>query len=102
MSYCLFYGKSRKPIAYVVPDARHPRMYRLVLPDGTLTDMVNLARANDAAIAICERGPPTRNRRLFNWRQDTSKIASEAGPIRSIESPGLAPVCHVDATTEAA
>jgi len=29
-------------------DAKWPGMYRLVRPDGTLSDMVNLARAKDA------------------------------------------------------
>jgi hypothetical protein len=32
----------------VVPDAKWPGMYRLVLPDGSLTDMVNLTRAKEA------------------------------------------------------
>jgi hypothetical protein len=32
----------------VVPDAKWPGMYRLRLPDGSLTDMVNLTRANEA------------------------------------------------------
>jgi hypothetical protein len=33
----------------VVPDERYPGMYRVRLPDGSLSDMVNLARAKDAA-----------------------------------------------------
>jgi hypothetical protein len=32
----------------IVPDAKWPGMYRLRLPDGSLTDMVNLTRAKDA------------------------------------------------------
>src|SRR5262245_36438105 len=32
----------------IVPDAKWPGMYRLVRPDGTLSDMVNLTRAKDA------------------------------------------------------
>jgi hypothetical protein len=32
----------------IVPDTRYPGMYRLRLPDGRLSDMVNLTRANDA------------------------------------------------------
>jgi hypothetical protein len=30
-------------------------MYRLVLPDGTLSDMTNLARAKDALASLLER-----------------------------------------------
>jgi len=32
----------------IVPDTRFPGMYRLKRTDGTLSDMVNLTRANDA------------------------------------------------------
>jgi hypothetical protein len=32
----------------VIPDKHWPGMYRLRLPDGSLTDMVNLTRARDA------------------------------------------------------
>jgi len=32
----------------IVPDARFPGMHRLKRTDGTLTDLVNLARAKDA------------------------------------------------------
>jgi hypothetical protein len=38
----------------VVPDSKWPNMYRVRSPDGTLSDMVNLARAKDAA--RCARG----------------------------------------------
>ena len=34
--------------AGIVPDAKWPNMYRLVRPDGTLSNMVNLTRAKDA------------------------------------------------------
>jgi hypothetical protein len=33
----------------VVPDLDWPNMYRVRMPDGRLTDMVNLTRARDAA-----------------------------------------------------
>jgi hypothetical protein len=32
----------------IVPDARWPKMYRLRLPDGSLSDMANLTRIKDA------------------------------------------------------
>ena len=37
----------------VVPDPNWPNMYRVRRPDGSLTDMVNLTRARDAARAFC-------------------------------------------------
>jgi hypothetical protein len=40
-------------------------MWRVRSTDGSLSDMVNLTRAKDAAIAIAERRPPARNRRLL-------------------------------------
>ena len=38
----------------IVPDERYPGMYRLRLPDGRLSDMVNLTRARDALAAISD------------------------------------------------
>ena len=39
----------------IVRDAKYPNMYRLVLPDGTLSDMTNLARTKDALASLLER-----------------------------------------------
>jgi hypothetical protein len=36
----------------IVPDAKWPGMYRLRLPDGSLSDIVNLTRAKDALAAM--------------------------------------------------
>ena len=33
----------------IVPDSKYPNMYRIVLPDGRLSDMLNLSRAKDTA-----------------------------------------------------
>ena len=41
----------------IVRDNRYPNMYRVVLPDGTLSDMVNLARARDLFPAIRDEAP---------------------------------------------
>jgi hypothetical protein len=38
--------------ARIVPDDRWPGMYRIRLPDGRLTDMLNLTRARDALRAM--------------------------------------------------
>ncbi len=66
-TYRLLYGRARRPLATVVPDTQWPDMWRIVLPDGQLSDMVNLTRAKDAAAAIAERGPPGRYRKLLRW-----------------------------------
>jgi hypothetical protein len=36
----------------VVPDPDWPNMYCVRMPDGRLTDMVNLTRASDAAVCL--------------------------------------------------
>jgi hypothetical protein len=46
----------RLSVTRIVPDKRWPGMYRLRLPDGSLTDMVNLTRAKDALAEL--RGRP--------------------------------------------
>ena len=38
------------PVLAIVPDGTWPGMWRVALPDGSLTDMVNLSRVRDAAI----------------------------------------------------
>jgi hypothetical protein len=48
----LFIGRRRS--LRVVRDKAYPAMWRVELPDGTLTDMVNLTRAKDAALDIAE------------------------------------------------
>jgi hypothetical protein len=35
----------------IKPDSRYPGMYRVVQSDGSLSDMANLTRARDAAVA---------------------------------------------------
>jgi hypothetical protein len=38
----------------IVPDSKHPNMYRIRFADGSLSDMVSLSRAKDA-VAHMER-----------------------------------------------
>jgi hypothetical protein len=71
--HALYYGKSKKPLAWVKPDERYSSMWRIHWPDGEVSDMVNLTRACDAAVAWAERGPPPRNRRRFHWEQGRSE-----------------------------
>jgi hypothetical protein len=42
----------------LVPDEKWPGMFRLRLPDGSLTDMVNRTRAKDALRSLDERRRP--------------------------------------------
>jgi hypothetical protein len=46
----LFFG--RKQVGSVVPDSKYPNMWRVEREDGSLTDMVNLSRAKDAAVTL--------------------------------------------------
>ena len=43
-------------LATVAPDTDWPNLYRVRLPDGRLTDMVNLSRAKDAALSLASPG----------------------------------------------
>ena len=46
----LYYADRRVPFS-IVQDVAYPNMWRVKLPDGRLTDMVNYTRAKDAAVA---------------------------------------------------
>ena len=46
----------------VISDASWPGMYRVRWPDGTLSDMVNLSRANDAVACWLEAAERRRRR----------------------------------------
>jgi hypothetical protein len=84
-TFALRYGHARTPVALVLPDLDWPGMWRIAWPDGRLSDIVNLARAKDAAEAFSERGPPARNRRLFHWH--TSNSPSGGAPVRQMRRP---------------
>jgi hypothetical protein len=49
-------GSPKKLDPRIIPDERWPGMFRLLLPDGSLTDMLNLTRAKDALAAIRDEG----------------------------------------------
>jgi hypothetical protein len=57
----------RGPLLRLMPDQTYPDMWRIVFPDGRVSDMTNLTRAKDAglshAIAYVRKGaaaPPVR------------------------------------------
>ena len=81
-AYALHYGNAQAALVQVVPDSLWPGMFRMVWPDGQISDMANLSRARDAAAAICERGPPRRDPRRFHWKLDRCKTPAKAPPIR--------------------
>ena len=43
-----------KALAHVVPDKTYPGMWRVLRPDGSLSDMVNKTRAKDVAWGLAE------------------------------------------------
>jgi hypothetical protein len=76
-----------RALVRIVPDERWPNtMFQLVWPSGETSDLVNLSRAKDAAIAICERGPPRRDARLFHWRLNPRESLTEPRPcVRRVQ-----------------
>jgi hypothetical protein len=43
-----------KALAHIVPDKTYPGMWRVLRPDGSLSDMVNRTRAKDVAWGLAE------------------------------------------------
>jgi hypothetical protein len=67
--------KTGPVLATIEPDAKWPDMYRVRLPNGHLTDMVNISRARDAAVclALAELN-----------KQNHQERRVEAPPMRSL------------------
>jgi hypothetical protein len=65
--------KQTAPIEALVPDAVRPGMWRVRRPDGTLTDMMNLARAKDAALSTAKAG---------NAAQEPNRTIEAQKPLR--------------------
>jgi hypothetical protein len=84
---CLYYGKARTPLARIVPDARYAGMWRIAWPAGGVSDMVNLARAKDASMAIAERGPPARDRLMLHWKGIEERRT--ASPVSATDRPAI-------------
>jgi hypothetical protein len=77
--FSLHFQRAGRPLAHVVPDHVWPGMYRVRWADGTLSDMVNLARAKDAAEAVTAAKFTHGNRRLLTWRERT-KVTGQPQP----------------------
>jgi len=56
------YCNRRQTQVAVVRDVKYPQMWRVGWPDGTLSDMVNIARAKDAAFDYAEGVEARKNR----------------------------------------
>jgi hypothetical protein len=83
----LVYG--RKTLLRIERDTVHPEMWRVRLPDGSLTAIVNRTRAKDAAVSIAHR--------LLNM----SENLSEAPPTAPNEFQVLSDLEAVLASPEA-
>jgi hypothetical protein len=73
---------NRRELARIVPDGKWPNMWRVQLPDGRLTDMVNRTCAKDAAtaLALTMLNRPER-------KQEAQETAVEAPPMRHFPPP---------------
>jgi hypothetical protein len=72
----LYYG--RRAVIDVVPDERWPTMWRVKL-DGRLSDMANITRAKDAAMAIARKlSPKYTNTNMWDWKREAIKSRTEA------------------------
>jgi hypothetical protein len=67
--WSLHYGTNARALTTVVPDAVYPDMWRILWPDGRVSDLGNLTRIRDAALDIAQRGPPRRYEKLFRWQK---------------------------------
>jgi hypothetical protein len=94
-TYTLHHGRARTVLVRLVPDPVHPNMWAVRLPDGTTSDIANLARAKDAAAEICLRGQPKLDWRLLHWKHDQPDVPREAPPVRlnggAVSNPGARP-----------
>jgi hypothetical protein len=70
----------------VVPDNKWPAMWRVRTPDGRLSDMVNLTRTKNAAVAVARPKGLGRDE-IVHW--DHRQTASGAGTARKTPRPLL-------------
>jgi hypothetical protein len=74
--------RSGRIVAIVFPDLGLPSMFRIKLPDGSISDMVNLARAKDAALSLADGALDGRIRRSQSPRIALSTEAAGVGSGR--------------------
>ena len=85
----LFHRTSHCPLIGVEPDSKYPKMFRVRYRDGALSDMVNLTRAKDAAIAIALRS-------LNSGAQESPLAAAyvRKKPSKVVKAPSAANPLH--------
>jgi hypothetical protein len=71
----LLYQKPSKPLLFVIREPRYAEMWRIMRPDGQLSDFTNLTRAKDAARAIAERDISIDERDTLLWKETTVETA---------------------------
>jgi hypothetical protein len=80
-------GKSTV-LARIVRDTVVPGMWRVVRPDGKLSDMVNLSRAKDVAFGIAETALYLRSPAEKEPAENGHFFKASASPVRSFEKSG--------------
>jgi hypothetical protein len=71
----LYFGK--RIVGEIVPDEKYPGMWRIVQPDGSLSDMVNRTRAKDT----CEAAFTATSRRQRGRQSQLEAAASDISPL---------------------
>jgi hypothetical protein len=87
-----------KPLVKVVPDEHWPSVWRMLWPDGQLSDMANLTRIKDAAVNICRPLVPGNNRLRLHWKKTRSCPEETHSPPGRIASPRSGTIPHADYT----
>ena len=70
---------ARRKLISVVRNEKYSNMWRVLFPDGRVSDIANRTRAKDAALG--------HTRRMVDAVQNRSEAASEGRPVRSEPSP---------------
>jgi hypothetical protein len=83
--FALHVGKFRNPLLHVVPDNRWPHMWRIRQRDNSLSDLLNLARAKDAAQsnALAE----LRAQEVGKRRPLSAPMRLSGSPVRDTDQP---------------
>jgi len=84
---------SKTILVRIVADRVYPSMWRVKMPSGKLSDMTNLVRAKDAAMAIALS--------ILNREQKAQETASEAPPTAPNDFEALSDLEDVLASPEA-
>jgi hypothetical protein len=85
----------RRELARIVADANWPNMWRVQLPDGQLTDMLNRTRAKDAAFGLALA--------TLNRKSEVQETSAEASPARYFPPPlPMRPLTEITASSSAA